>query len=114
MSVLVFLPVEDRVSIIPVEDRVRIYRQSPVSHANHEDAFTNVRSMRSAINEAMGFQYRTLEQACVRACVLHIKSLFRRINIQHTLCPCWFFFLWRTGYAYTVNHRSLMSIMKMR
>ena len=29
---------------------VRRYRQSPITHANHEDALTNARSMRPAIN----------------------------------------------------------------
>ena len=32
-----------------VEDRVRRYRQSPVTHANHEDTSINVRSMRSSV-----------------------------------------------------------------
>ena len=34
-----------------VEDRIRRYRPSPRKHANHEDTLTNVRSMRSAIND---------------------------------------------------------------
>ena len=32
-----------------VEDRIRRYRQSPVTHANHEETSTNVRPTRSAI-----------------------------------------------------------------
>ena len=34
---------------IAVEERVRRYRQSPVTHANHEDGLTNLRSTRCAI-----------------------------------------------------------------
>ena len=34
-----------------MEDRIRRFSQSPVTHANHEDTLTNVRSMRSAIND---------------------------------------------------------------
>ena len=36
-----------------VEDRIvlRRFSQSPVTHANHEDTLTNVRSLRSAIND---------------------------------------------------------------
>lgn len=33
------------------EDRVRKYRQSSNTHADHEDALTNFRSMKSAIND---------------------------------------------------------------
>ena len=32
-----------------MEDRIRRYRQSPVTHANHEEMSTNVRPTRSAI-----------------------------------------------------------------
>ena len=34
---------------IHMEDKIRRYRGSPVTHANHEDTSTNVRSMRYAI-----------------------------------------------------------------
>ena len=33
-----------------MKDRVRGYRQSPIKNANHEDALTNARSIRLAIN----------------------------------------------------------------
>ena len=33
------------------QDTIRTCRQPPVTHANHEDTLTNVRAMRSAIND---------------------------------------------------------------
>ena len=47
-----------------VEDRVCRFRQSPITHANHEDTLTNVRSTRSAINDGSlimvdGREYQT-------------------------------------------------------
>ena len=36
---------------VNVGDRIRRYRQSPVTHTYHEDTLTNVRSMRSAVND---------------------------------------------------------------